>query len=431
MKRLARYGLVFALLAVVGGLGWSWYRRPAVPRVTYKTQPLERRRVAAKLTASGTLQAKVTVQVGAQVSGRIIKLYADFNDKVKKGQLIAKLDPQMFAAAAAQAQASFASAKAAIAKAAAQQKDAELVLLRTQALSAQTLASTADLQTAQTNVEVMKAGTDAARAQLAQATAARNLAQVNLSYTEIASPIDGVIISRNVDVGQTVAASLQAPVLFTIAEDLRSMQVHTSVAEADVGRLEAGMAASFTVDAFSGRRFEGKVAQIRNAAQTVQNVVTYDAVIEANNEELKLRPGMTATVTVVWAEKTDVPAVSNLALRFAPPREANGVPAVVASAQERGPKVSPEVQDAAGKMRGKGKRERRSLWVLRAGRPYEVAVTPGVTDGSFTELVKSDLAIGDRIITEAELDGKPATASTAAPASVMGGAAPPRLGRMF
>ena len=282
MKKIVVWVLVIVAFAGIGFGAWKWRAAHADPPFTWKTTTLEKRHISAKVTASGTLQATVTVQVGAQVSGRIQAIYVDFNSTVKKGQLIAKLDRQLLQASVEQSNANFLSAKANVAKAAAQQKDAELVLVRTKQLAEQALASAADLQTANTTVAVAAASTEVAKAALAQASASLHLAQVNLSYSDIFSPIDGTVISRAVDVGQTVASSLQAPVLFTIAEDLRKMQVHTSVAEGDVGRLIAGMEASFTVDAFPGQSFKGRVAQIRNAAQTLQNVVTYDAVIDVD-----------------------------------------------------------------------------------------------------------------------------------------------------
>jgi HlyD family secretion protein len=353
------------------------------------------------------------VQIGAQVSGRIQKLNADYNTTVKKGQLLAKLDPQLFQAAVEQASANFMSAKAGVAKAEAQQKDAELVLVRTQALSDQSLASAADLQTATTNVSVAKAATDVAKAALAQTTASLHQAQVNLSYTEIFSPIDGTVISRAVDVGQTVAASLQAPILFTIAEDLRKMQVHTSVAEGDVGRLQAAMDATFTVDAFPGQTFKGKVGQIRNAPQTVQNVVTYDAVIDVDNADLKLRPGMTATVTIAYAEREDAVAVANAALRFRPPPE-------VASAIAGDAGAPPGSASAAWASEPGG---RRTVYVLRGGTPEAVHVVTGLSDGTVTEVVKG-LAPGDLVVTDVTMSGKPLGAASA-------GGSPPRMGRMF
>ena len=328
---------IVLLVGLVGGglVAWRYQRAHAAPDFTYKTAPVEKRTISAKVTASGNIQATVTVQVGAQVSGRIASLMVDFNSTVKKGQLVAKIDPQLFQAAVEQADANYASTKAGVARALAQQKDAEQSMARTQALFEGSLASAADLQGAQTALAVAKTATDVAKASLSQSGASLHQAQVNLGYCAIFSPIDGTVISRSVDVGQTVAASLSAPVLFTIAEDLRKMQVHTSVAEGDVGRLQPGMDATFSVDAFPGQVFKGKVSQIRNAAQTVQNVVTYDAVIDLQNAGLRLRPGMTATVTIIYAERDDALAVANAALRFHPPPEVAS--AVASGSSSAGP----------------------------------------------------------------------------------------------
>lgn len=418
-------GWLVLLVAVVGAAygAWRWQKAHADPEVQYKTQPLEKRRIVARVTASGALQATVTVQVGAQVSGRIAKLDVDYNSTVKKGQLIAKLDPQLFVAAVEQGKANHVAAKANVVRAEAQAKDAELTYKRVKSLFDNALASGAELQTAETNVSVANAQIEVAKASLEQATAALNQARVNLSYTDIYSPIDGTVISRNVDVGQTVAASLQAPVLFTIAEDLRKMQVHTSVAEGDVGRLLPGMDATFTVDAFPGQRFKGKVGQIRNAAQTVQNVVTYDAVIDVDNADLRLRPGMTATVTIVWAEKDDVIAVPNAALRFKPPPEAASAMGIASSAASAATaKASRAAGGGGGGRHGEGGDETRTIWLLRAGRPESVSIKTGLSDGAVTEVVHGEVHPGDEVLTDATMAGKP----SGAPAT-----SAPRFGRMF
>jgi HlyD family secretion protein len=435
-KKLIIWTLVVLVLAALGYAGWRYQKAHAAPEISWKTSPIEKRKISAKVAASGTLQATVTVQIGAQVSGRIQKLNADFNTTVKKGQLLAKLDPQLFQAAVEQSNANYLSAKASVAKAEAQQKDAELVLVRTKALSDQALASAADLQTADTNVAVAKAATDVAKASLAQSSASLHQAQVNLSYTEIFSPIDGTVISRAVDVGQTVAASLQAPILFTIAEDLHKMQVHTSVAEGDVGRLQAGMDATFTVDAFQGQTFKGKVGQIRNAAQTLQNVVTYDAVIDVENVDLKLRPGMTATVTIVFAEKDDVVAIANAALRFKPPPEAafaiGADPSTSASASGSSsaasgvtppPGASGRRNRPPGEKGGSRESSKHTVYVLRGSSPEPVSIITGLSDGTVTEVVRG-LNAGDQVVMDVTISGKPAGTGT-------GAGSPPRMGRMF
>ncbi|HKP57073.1 MAG TPA: efflux RND transporter periplasmic adaptor subunit, partial [Polyangiales bacterium] len=301
-----------------------WFTSDADKQPRFETTQLSRGPIVAKVTASGTLSALVTVQVGSQVSGRIKKLHATFNSEVKKGQVIAELDPQLFKAALEQSRANHSAAKGDLLKAKVQAADAERQLTRTRELAQRNLVAQAELDTAQANADVANAQVAASSGRLEQARAALNQAEVNLTYTTISSPIDGVVISRNVDEGQTVAATMQAPILFVIAEDLRKMQVDTSVAEADVGKLKPEMAASFTVDAYPSERFEGKVRQIRNSPQTVQNVVTYDAVVDVQNPELKLRPGMTANVTFVFADAADALRVPNAALRFRPSAELTG-----------------------------------------------------------------------------------------------------------
>jgi HlyD family secretion protein len=390
--RLRWLSLALVLVAVAIG-AWRYRQRHASSEATYKTAPAERRRILARVTASGTLSALVTVQVGTQVSGRIQKLNADFNSPVKQGELVAKIDPQLFEAAVQQAQANYLSAKAGLATAEAAAGNADKQYARTEALHAQSLASQSDLDTADANVKTSHATIDGAKASLAQALATLHQAQVNLSYTNIVSPIDGVVISRSVDVGQTVAASLSAPTLFTIAQDLTKMQVDTNVAEGDVGRLEVGMKAYFTVDSYPGRRFLGKIRQIRNAATTVQNVVTYDAVIDVDNSDLKLRPGMTANVTVVYAERQDALAVSNAALRFRPPSAANA-PAGSGAARRR-EAASSRANGGSGAQADTP--EAHAIWVVRGGEPQALSVHTGLTDGTVTEVVDGDLHEGDEV----------------------------------
>src|SRR5690242_2777614 len=309
-----------ALTAAGGGVfAWTRNAKPAAPK--FETVKVDQGRIVARVTATGTLSALVTVQVGSQVSGRIQQLFADFNSQVKKGQVIAKIDPELFKAAVEQAKANYTAAKGNLEKAQAQAVDADRQYERAKALAEKQLIATADRDTAESTAAAARAQVAASQGAVAQANASMHQAEVNLEYSTIKSPIDGVVISRSVDVGQTVAASLQAPTLFTIAEDLGKMQVDTSVAEADVGKLRPDMPATFLVDAYPQERFRGRVRQIRNAPQTVQNVVTYDAVIDVDNPDLKLKPGMTANVTFVFAEKNDVVRVPNAALRFRPPSD--------------------------------------------------------------------------------------------------------------
>jgi HlyD family secretion protein len=407
MSKRLRYALIAAAAVLVAAVGiWRW-GAGSKPKTQMETARLERGKIIAKVTATGTLSALVTVQVGSQVSGRIAELRADFNSTVTKGQLIAKIDPALFQATVEQQRANLAAAQGNLAKAKAQAVDAQRQAERARALAEKKLIAQADADTASSNADALAAGVQAAEGQVAQNRAALNSAEVNLAYTSILSPTNGVVISRSVDVGQTVAASLSAPTLFVIAEDLAKMQVDTSVAEADVGRLAAGMDAHFTVDAYPSETFRGKVRQIRNAPQTVQNVVTYDAVIDVDNAALKLRPGMTANVTFIYAQKEDVLRVPNAALRFKPP------PGMLGDAGGRpgGPARAEAAERPAGgaPARGGGKGgeasveapDLRTVWTLKDEKSSPTRVKTGISDGSFTEVVEGTLQAGDVVITDA------------------------------
>ena len=425
MNRKRFRALAYWLLAilVVAGAAAFWRFRVASRdgSFKYETAPVDRGRVVARVTATGTLSALVTVQVGSQVSGTIASLSADFNSKVRKGQVIALIDPRFFEAAVEQARANVVAAGGNLARSQAQAVDAQRQARREKELGDRKLVAQADVETAEANADAAVAFVKANEGALAQARAALSQAQVNLAYTRIVSPTDGVVISRNVDVGQTVAASLQAPTLFVIAQDLAKMQVDTNVAESDVGRLESGMAATFTVDAYPGRLFRGTVRQVRNAPQTVQNVVTYDAVIDVNNPDLALKPGMTASATFVYAQKEDVLRVPNAALRFRPPAGMPRPQAAKGAPAGGGPRApgEGEADHARPERPGEGGRV---VWVLRNGYPEPVGIRTGISDGTSTELVEGKLAPGDLLVTDAM-----------GPASRAGGSSggPPRGGRFF
>jgi len=256
-------------------------------------------------------------------------------------------------------------------------------------------------------------------AAVSQTGAALHQSEVNLQYTDIRSPIDGIVISRSVDVGQTVAASLQAPTLFVIAEDLKKMQVDTWIAEADVGKLKEGMPAFFTVDAYPGERFNGMVRQIRNAPQTQQNVVTYDAVIDVDNSDLKLKPGMTANATFIYAERQDVLRISNAALRFRPPREDRGEHEGGEPSATHGEAQTPPAAESPKERRTPGERK---VWAFRDGKPEPVTIRTGVTDGVNTELVEGDIKEGDLLVTESNGGGG---------AGAKGASGPGQMRRLF
>ena len=413
MFKTKRFWIVASIFIVAAAYGWVRVRRAqAQKQIAFDTVAVSRGRIVAKVTATGTLSAIVTVQVGSQVSGTVAALHADFNSTVKKGELIAKIDPRLFEAAVLQAKANLVASQGNLEKAKAQAVDADRQASRDAVLVARKLIAQADYDTARATADADKAAVDAAAGSVEQARAQLNQAAVNLAYTNIRSPTDGTVISRSVDVGQTVAASLQAPVLFLIAQDLRKMQVDTSVAEADVGRLRDGMKASFTVDAYPAERFAGTVRQVRNSPQTVQNVVTYDAVIDVINSDLKLRPGMTANCTFVYAERGDALRVPNAAMRFQPPpemlarlglasRPAQRGPAAVAKATDPGPGAA---RPGAAAMADPS---RKGLWVLREDKPQRLTFHAGVSDGTQTEVVDGDLKEGDLVITDVSAGPRP------------------------
>jgi HlyD family secretion protein len=423
-----RWPWLLALALALAVAAWLLLRPRANPGPRFDTVNADRGRVTARVTATGALSALVTVQVGSQVSGRIAELNVDFNSRVTKGMVIGRIDAELFRAALEQARANLEAAKGNLARAEAQAEDAARQAERSSTLADRRLIAPADRDTAVSNAKAARAQVLATRGSVAQALAAAHQAEVNLTYTSIVSPIDGVVISRNVDVGQTVAASLQAPTLFTIAEDLKRMQVDTSVPEADVGKLTAGMKATFSVDAYPGRPFEGRVRQIRNAPQTVQNVVTYDAVIDVDNPDLVLKPGMTANVSFVYADREDVVRLPNAALRFRPPADMGGgdpsarAPGGAGRPEQRGGGANARTAGANGGRPGPavaGAPGGRTVWRLEGTEPQPVRVETGVTDGSWTELVSGEVNAGDRLIV-----GIPREASSGAPGGVGGPGGP-------
>ena len=369
----------------------------------FATEAVGRGEVVARVSASGTLSALVTVDVGSQVSGRIQALFVDFNSIVKKGDHVAKIDPAIYEAAAAQARANVIAARGNLQRLQVQAEEAKRLARRSEQLFGQRIVAENDRDTTRANARAAEAAAVQAEGQLQQANAALRQAETNLRYTDIIAPTDGIVISRAVNVGQTVAATMQAPIIFTIAQDLRAMQVHTSVAESDIGRLKVGMEATFTVDAYPSERFRGRINMIRNAAQVVQNVVTYDAVIEVANPELKLKPGMTATVSVIADRRADVLRVPNAALRFRPDFGAASGAATSAAATSA-------AADEPGT---------RSVYVLVKGKPEHRSVRIGLADTRYTEIIGGELKVGEPVIMGAE------TAGSATRSGGRGG--PPRM----
>ncbi|HEY4257072.1 MAG TPA: efflux RND transporter periplasmic adaptor subunit [Candidatus Udaeobacter sp.] len=362
----------------------------------YQIATVTRGPITQAVTATGTLNPVLNVQVGSQVSGNIAKLFADFNSQVKAGQVVAQIDPALFQATVTQAEGDLANAQAAL-------ELAKLNATRTQELFSRKTSSQADLDQAMANLRQAEANVKIKQGALDKAKA-------DLDHCTITSPIDGIVISRNVDVGQTVAASLQAPVIFQIANDLTKMQIDSNVAEADVGVLEAGQDVDFTVDAFPMRTFHGKVVQVRNAPITVQNVVTYDTVIGVSNPDLKLKPGMTANVSIIVAHKDNVLQIKNAALRYRP---AEAAPAEMSSAKV--PSGGSTSRTPGGAKRAAARERRsseRTVYALSGDRPRPVQIKTGISDGVVTEVIEG-LKEGDRVVT-AELASKSRAASTPA-----------------
>jgi HlyD family secretion protein len=374
LKRLYWVGAALLLLALVV-FARRWFEPVARPRFT--TQALEKRDVVEVVQSTGTVKPLTEVQVGAQVSGRVVRVLVDFNSNVKKGDLLAEIDPSLFGAQVSQVGAQLESARAALRRTEAQRATARASLERAKRLASEGLASEAELDQAQGAFDVAQAEVLATTAQITQLQAQLSSARTTLAYTRIHSPIDGVVVNRSVEPGQTVAASFSAPVLFVIAQDLSKMQVLAEIDEADVGKLAEGMGASVVVDAFPGKKFEGRVTQLRYSPNNVQGVVTYSAVIAVENPRLELRPGMTATVTVRTREARGALAVPNAALRFRP-RAAAETETTEASAQER--KAEPPLVPGQGR-----------VFVVGAGElgnesAVSHVVSVGITDGVFTEL---------------------------------------------
>lgn len=333
----------------------------------YITVPVEKRDITSICTATGTINPVTTVSVGTQVSGKISALHADYNTPVNKGQLIAEIDPAAFTAQLGQARANLLAAQAALEQAEADRTDSRRNLGRMRQLHAEQVVGQSELDTADTRHAVAEAQVGVARAQVVQAQAAFDLAETNLSYTRIYCPIDGIVIARRVDLGQTVAAAFQTPVLFVVAEDLTRMRINTSVDEADIGRVKVGQQVRFSVDAYPGDMFEARVLQIRNDPQITQNVVTYDVLIDVDNNDLKLKPGMTANVEIIIDRREQVVCVPDAALRYRPDDE-------------------PPYEGSA-------------VWVAGRKSPRRIPVTTGISDYSYSELLTGELEPGQEVIT--------------------------------
>jgi len=335
--------------------------------------------IVRSVSATGTVNPVITVQVGTYVSGPIEAIYTDFNARVKAGQLCAKIDPRPYQILVDQAHAALANSEAQLVKDRADLAYRELFYRRSQLLLKANVVARDTYDNALSTAGQARAQVKLDEAAIDQRKAALRQAETNLSYTNIVSPVGGTVVARNVDVGQTVAASFQTPTLFLMAKDLTEMQVDTNVSESDIGPIHAGQEAEFTVDAFPDRKFEGAVAQVRQAPITVQNVVTYDVVISVANPEFLLKPGMTANVAIVVDRRDNVLRLPLAAIRFVPQQHSSTSAEVAAKA-------------------GNGQRKTQ-VWMPAAGRLSPVTVTLGIDDGSFVELLAGDLRLGNRIVT--------------------------------
>lgn len=365
MKKIYKFALAFLVIIAAFYL-FSGSKKTDV----YKTVPVQHGKIMQLITASGIINPLSTVIIGTQVSGTIKEIYVDFNSEVKQGELLALIDPDVFEATVAQRRAALEIAEAQV-----QVQENDIVyfqknLERIKKLNATKYSTEKELESAQRDYDNAVAQLSLQKAQVKQAQASLQSAETELKYTKITSPVDGIVISKSVEVGQTVAASFSTPELFSVAEDLTQMEIEASVVEADIAKVKEGQTVRFTVDSFPDEPFYGKVKQVRNQAVTTSNVVTYSVIIGIDNKELKLKPGMTANVEIIAAEKDDALLVPNQALRFQ--------------------------MDENQRYKDKG------IWVLRKGEPQRVNVTEGISDDSNTEISSPDIQEGDEVIISRE-----------------------------
>lgn len=361
--------LISLFILIIICISIFFFIRNTEHKPKFKTEILTKGDITEAITASGTVNPVTNISVGTQVSGTIKAIYADFNSPVKKGQTLAQIDPSLFEAQVAQTQANVYNAQANLQRVQSILANDEKIYKRNKSLYAQNFIAKSEVDLAESNYNVDKAQIASARAQIAQASASLRNNLTNLRYTKIISPVNGIVISRNVDVGQTVAASFQTPTLFLVAQDLTKMQIDTNVAEADIGKVQVGQSVEYTLDGYSDQTFKGKVKQIRISPTTVQNVVTYDVVVNVDNKDLKLKPGMTANVSIITSKKNNILLVPNACLRFTPIKD------------EDAPKYKTQ-----------------GLWILKEEKPKRINIKTGVSDGSFTEIISDKLHAGESVI---------------------------------
>lgn len=363
--------------AALGAYGYSYVQSH---KVTYMTKELSRCTITDVVEASGTINPVNTVSVGSTVSGLMKEIYVDYNSEVKKGQLLAQIDPATFQAQVDQNRAQINNAEANLAKLNAEMVYAEKTYIRYKNLYKKNFVARSELDQAESDYLAKKASIGAQRASIAQSRASYNTAMTNLGYTKIVAPVDGTIISRDIDVGQPVAASFQAPELFTIAQDLTKMQIEVNVSEADIGSVKEGQEVEYTLDGYPDSTFYGKVTQVRLDSTTTSNVVTYTVIVSVSNDDLKLKPGMTANVSIITKRSENVMCAPSVAMKYSP--ETNGQ-----------------------------KYQNQGIWVLENGKPKRIDIKEGASDDSNVEIISKVLKVGDKIIIGSTGGGKKPTAS--------------------
>lgn len=401
-KRLWYLWSVLVAIAVVGAGIWLVAIRRDKP--AFRLEQARRGDLVVTVAATGNLEPTNQVEVGVEVSGTVETVEADYNDHVARGQVLARLDPTKFEAQVVRSRAALSSSKARVlqAQATVEESRAQLGrLTRLRQVSKGTDPSQLDIDAAQAALKRARADRASAKADVAQAKAALESAEIDLAKSVVHSPVDGVVLERSVEPGQTVAASLQTPVLFVLAEDLTKMELHVSVDEADVGRVREGQKATFTVDAYADRPFSAEIAEVHYGAREVDGVITYEAVLNVDNADLSLRPGMTATATIVVQEVEDAVLVPNAALRFSPPVEAEAEPrtGLVGRLLPRPPR-SDSKNWATRARESKAQR----VWILEDGQPLAVPVVVGASDGFTTELLQGDVEPGTPLIVDASME---------------------------
>jgi HlyD family secretion protein len=401
LKRLLGWSIVLILI-VAGGM--LWIMRDNSGAIRYRTQPAHRGDLTIKVTATGNLQPTNQVIIGSELSGTVKSVEVDYNDQVKVGQILTRLDTSTLSAQVLQSQAALDSAKAKVMQTKATIKETSAALDRLQEvgrLSNNKALSKSDLDTAQAALDRAKADYAGTLAAVSQAEATLKLNRTDLAKTEIRSPINGIVLTRSVEPGQTVAASLQAPELFSLAENLAQMDLHVGVDEADVGQVQTGQAATFTVDAYPDRSYPAQLAQVRYGATTTSGVVTYETILKVDNSDLSLRPGMTATADITVTRETDILLVPNAALRFVPTTIAETTSAqggsVLSKLMPRRPRHSDKRKEVIG-----GAKKNQQVWTLVAGQPVAIPVTVGLTDGSTTQIIKGKIQPGMELVIDAE-----------------------------